>query len=162
MQLISKYNKGTRSILCVIDLFSKYAWVALLKYKKGITIFNTFQNISDCSKRNPNKIWVYQGSEFYNKCFKKWLEDNDIKKYLTYNKGKSVVAEGFIRTSKNNIYKHITAVSKNVYFDLLYDIVDNYNNSYHHTTIETKPINVNLILIINTMLILLKKILNLK
>ena len=61
--------------------------------------------------------------------------------YSTYNEGKSVVAKIFIRTLKNEIYKHMTAVSKNVYCDVLNDIVDKYNNLYHKT-IKMKPINV--------------------
>ena len=101
MQLISKYNKGIRYLLCVTDLFSKYAWVVPLKDKKGATITNAFQKILDSSKRKPNKIWVDQGSEFYNNSFKKWLKDNGINMYSTYNEGKSVVAERFIRTLKN-------------------------------------------------------------
>ena len=83
MQLISKYNKGIRYLLCAIDLFSKYAWVIPSKDKKGVTIVNAFQKILDSSKRKPNKIWVDQGSEFYNSSFNKWLEDNDIKMYST-------------------------------------------------------------------------------
>ena len=98
MQLISKYNKGIRYLLCVIDLFSKYAWVVPLKDKKGVSIINAFQSILNSSKRKPNKIWVDQGSEFYNNHFKKWLKDNDIEMYSTHNEGNSVVAETFIRT----------------------------------------------------------------
>ena len=116
MQLISKYNKGSRYLLRAIDLFSKYAFVVPLKDKKGTTIVNAFQTILDNSKRKPNKIWVDQGSEFYNKFLKKWLKDNNIEIYSTHIEGKSVVAERFIRTLKNKIYKHITAISKNVYF----------------------------------------------
>ena len=56
MQLISKYNKGIRCLLCVIHLFSKHAWVVPLKDKKGVTIVNAFQSILDNSKRKPNKI----------------------------------------------------------------------------------------------------------
>ena len=114
MQLISKYNKGIKYLLCVIDIFSKYTWVILLKDKKEITIVNAFQSILNNSKRKQGKLWVDQGSEFYKKSFKKMLEDNDIKMYLTYNEGKSVVAERFIRTLKNKIYKHMIAASKNV------------------------------------------------
>ena len=61
--------------------------------------------------------------------------------YSTYNEGKSVVAERFIRTLKNKIYKHVTAISKNVYFDVLNDIVDKCNNTYHKT-IKMNPIDV--------------------
>ena len=141
MQLISKYSKGITYLLCAIDLFSKYAWVVSLKNKKGTTIVNAFQSISDSSKRKPNKIWVAQGSEFYNNHFKKWLKHNDIEMYSTHNEGKTVVAGRFIRTLKNKICKHMTAISKNVYFDVLNDIVDKYNNTYHKT-IKMKPIDV--------------------
>ena len=83
-----------------------------------------FKGILDSSKRKPNKIWVYQGSEFYNNFFKKWLKDNGISMYSICNEGKSVVAERFIRNLKNKIYKHMTAISKNVYFDVLNNIVN--------------------------------------
>ena len=64
MQLISKFNKGFRFLLCVIDIFSKCAWVVPLKDKKGITITNDFQKILKKSNRKPNKIWIDKGSEF--------------------------------------------------------------------------------------------------
>ena len=70
MLLISKFNKGFRFLLCVIDNFSKYTWVAPLKDKKGVSIVNAFQRILDDSNRKPNKIWVDKGSEFYNNSFK--------------------------------------------------------------------------------------------
>ena len=78
-------------------MFSKYAWVVPLKDKKGITIANGFQSILDKSKRKPSKICVDQGSEFYNNVFNKWLEDNNISMYSTFNEGRS---EKFIRTFK--------------------------------------------------------------
>ena len=81
---------------------------------------------------------VDHGSEFYNNFFKKWLKDNDISMYSTHNEGKPVVAERFIRTLKNKIYKHMTTVGKNVYFDVLDDIVNKYNNTYH-SSIKVKP-----------------------
>ena len=69
-QLISKFNKGIRFLLCVIHIFSKYIWLVPLKGKKGITNTNAFQNILDGSSRKPNKIWVDKGSEFYNRSMK--------------------------------------------------------------------------------------------
>ena len=141
MQLLSKFNKGIKYLLCVIDLFSKYAFVVPLKYKKGISTVNAFQSILNKSKGKPNKIWVGKGSEFYNASFKKWLQDNDIVMYSTNNQGKSVVAERFIRTLKSKIYKYMTSISKNVYIDKLNAIVNKYNNTYH-TTIKMKPIDV--------------------
>ena len=128
--------KEIRYLLCAIDTFCKYAWVVPF-----ITIANAFQSFLDSSKRKPNKIWVDQGNEFYNSPFKKWLKDNDIEMYSTHNKGKSLVAERFIRTLKNKVCKHMTPVPKNVYFNILDDIVDKYNNTYHRT-IKMKPIDV--------------------
>ena len=143
MQSLSKYNKGIKYLLCAIDLFSKYAWVFPLKDKKESSIVNAFQKI--ISKRNEpnetNKIWVDQSSEFYNKSVKDFLKINNIEMYSTFNEGKSVVAEIFIRTLKNNIFKHMTAISKNVYFDVLDGIVNKYNNTVHKR-IKMKPINV--------------------
>ena len=95
MQLISKFNKGFRFLLCVIDIFSKYAWVILLKDKKGVSIVNAFQKILDKSARKPNKIWVDEGSKLYNNSFKKWLKDNNVEMYSIHNEGKSVAAERF-------------------------------------------------------------------
>ena len=110
MQLISKYNKEIRYLLCAIDLLSKYAFAVPLKDKKGTTIVNAFQSILENSKRKANKIWVDQGSEFYNKSFKNMLQENQIKIYSTHNDGKPVVAERFIKALKNKICKHMTAI----------------------------------------------------
>ena len=112
MQSLSRKNKGIKYVLCAIDLFSKYAFVVPLKDKKGISIVNAFNKIIKQSGRKPNKIWVDQGSELYNNVFKKWLSDSDINMYSTYNEGKSVVAENFIRTLKNKLYKQMTATGK--------------------------------------------------
>ena len=83
-------------------------------YKKGIIITNAFQKILDESDRKSKKVWVDKGSELYSRSVKLWLHD-DIEMQSTYNEGKCVVAERFIRTSKNKIYKHMISVSKNVY-----------------------------------------------
>ena len=139
MQSLSKYNKRIKYLLCAIDLFSKYAWVIPMKDKKGTSIVNAFKKIMS-EGRKPNKLWVDQGSEFYNKSFTDILKINNIKMYSTFNEGKSVVAERFIRTLKNKICKHMTAISKNVYYDALDDIVNKYNNTVHRT-IKMKPID---------------------
>ena len=141
MQSLSKKHKGIKYLLCAIDLYSKYAFVVPLKDKKGISVTNGFNKIIKQSETKPNKIWVDQGSEFYNNVFKKWLSDNDIIMYSTYNEGKPLVAERFIRTLKNKLYKHMTATGKNVYYDVLDDIVNKYNNT-KHSTIKMKPKNV--------------------
>ena len=91
-----------------------------MKDKKGTSIANAFKKILNHSNsseekskgRKTNKIWVDPGSEFYNNSFKDFLKINNMKMYSIYNEGKSVVAERFIRTLKNKIFKHMTAISK--------------------------------------------------
>ena len=147
MQSLSKYNKGNKYLLCAIDLFSKYAWVIPIKDKKGTSIVNAFKKIisekseaESKGRRKPNKVWVDQGSEFYNKSFKDFLKINNIEMYSTYNEGKSV-AERFIRTLKNKIFKNMTAISENIYFDVLDDTVNKYNNTFHRST-KMKPVDI--------------------
>ena len=141
MQLIGKFDKEFRFLLCVIDIFSKYAWVVPVKDKKSVSIVDAFQKILNNSNRKRNTIWVDKGSEFYNNSFKKWLKDNDIEKHSIHNEGKSVVAVKCIRLVKTKIYKYMTSVSKNVYIDKLDDKVGEYNNTYHRT-IKMKPVDV--------------------
>ena len=104
MQLISKFNKGFRFLLCVIDIYSKYAWIVSLKDKKGVSIVNAFQSVLNKSNKKPKKIWVDKGSEFYNISMKSWLAKNDIEMYSTHNEGKYVVAED-LQTHNFNIKK---------------------------------------------------------
>ena len=138
MQLLSKKNEGIKYLLCAIDLYSKYAFLIPLKDKKGISITNAFKKVIKQFGIKPSKIWVDQGSEFYNQDFKKWLSSSNISMYSTYNEGKSVILEGFIKTLKNKLYKHMTATSKNVYYNVLDDVVSEYNNT-KHSTIKMKP-----------------------
>ena len=97
-------------------------WVAPIKDKKGVSIVNAFKKIisegseaESKQQRKSIKIWVDQGSEFYYNSFKDILKINNIEIYSTYNEGMNVVAERFIGTLKNKIFKHMTAISKNVY-----------------------------------------------
>ena len=121
-------------------MFSKYAWIIPSKDKKGTSIVNAFKKIILKAKK-ANKIWVHQGSELYNQSFKDFLKINNIEMYSTFNEGKSVVSERFIRTLNNITFKHMTAISKNVYFDVLDDFVNKYYNTVHKT-INMKPIDV--------------------
>ena len=125
MHLLGKFNKLIPFLLCVIDIFSKYAWVVSLNDKISITITDAFQKILDESGCKPNKIWIGKGREFHNESLKSWLQDNNIEMYSTNYKGKSVVAERFIRTLKNKIYEYKASLSKNVFIDKLGDIVNN-------------------------------------
>ena len=98
--------------MCVTQILSKYAWVIPLKYKSGIAVTNVFQKNSDKFNCKPKKIWIDKGSEFYNRSKKSRLEKYNIDMYLTQNEGKCVVAERFIRSLKNKIYKCMTSISK--------------------------------------------------
>ena len=111
-----------------------------LERKKGIIITDGFQKILDESNRKRNKIWLGKGSKLYNRPMKLWLEKNGIERYSMHNAGKSVIAEIFIRTLKNKIYKYMTSISKTVYIDKLDDIVNKYDNTY--STIKMKPVDV--------------------
>ena len=141
MLLISKFNNRLRFSLCVIDIFSKHAWVVPLKDKKEITIIYGFQKIWKEYNRKSNKIWLDKGSEFCKSSFKDCLKDNEIEMYFMHNEGRSVVVERFIKTLKTKIYKHMKSISKNAYIDKLDDIANEYNNTYHRT-IKMKPVNV--------------------
>ena len=135
MQLIIKFNEIICFLLCVIDIFCKYAWVAPLKDWKGITITNAFQKMT---KRNPNKISVGKGSEFYNNSVKSWLQDNNIGTYSIHNEGKSVLTKRFVRTFKTKIYKYMTS---NAYIKKLDEIANKYKNTYYRT-IKMKPVDI--------------------
>ena len=102
-----------------------------LKYDNA----NALPKTLDKSNHKPNKLLFDKGSEFYNRSIKSWLEKNDTEMYSTRNEGKYVVAGRFIRTLKNKIYKDMTPIAQNVYFD---DIINKYNNTYHSTNIDSR------------------------
>ena len=105
MGSLSSKNKNVKYLLWVIDVFTKYAWVKPLKDEKGKTVRNPFIKIVNESNRKPNKLWVDQGREFYNKLMQGWLDNNDILMYFTHNEDKSVIAERFVKTLKAKVYK---------------------------------------------------------
>ena len=104
-----------------------------MRDKKDITITNAYKKDFKESNRKPIKIWVDKGSGFYNKSMKAFFQNNKIEMYSNHNEGKSVIAERFIRTLKNKIYKYMTSISKNVYIDKLDDI-----NTTLHTIDQLK------------------------
>ena len=106
MQLTSKFNKGFRFLLCVMDTFSKYAWVVPLKDKKGVGIVNAFQKVLKQSNRKPNKIWVDKGSEYYNLIKK--INDKDSKfkvgDHVRISKYKNIFAKGYTPSWSEEIF----------------------------------------------------------
>ena len=132
IQLISKFNKGFSFLLCVIDIYSKYALVVLLKDKKGIAIDNAFPKKLYEWNRKPKKIWVDKGSDFYKRSMKPLLQNNDIEIYLAHNI--SFITERLIRTLKNKINTWLQ-------FQKIGILINKYSNK-RHTIIKMKPIDV--------------------
>ena len=100
-----------------------------------------FQKVSKEFNHKPNKIWADKDWKFFKRSMKSWLEENAIEMYSKHNQGKSVIAERFIKSWKNKIYKSMTSISKNVYIDKLDDTVNKCTNMYHKT-FSMKPVNV--------------------
>ena len=107
LEPFSSKNKKILNIYYVslIDIFTKYTWVKPLKDTKGETVLNAFIEILNESNRKPNKLWVEQGIEFYDKFMQEWLDNNDVLMYSTRNEGESVITERFIKPLKPKIYK---------------------------------------------------------
>ena len=138
MQKFAKLNKGYRYLLTCIDIFSKFAWVIPLKDKKGITIKNALEKIFN--KRKPKFLWTDRGTEFYNKQVLDLLNENNIKLYSTNNSEiKSAVIERFNRTFKNMMYKKFTENNNTIFYNILDELVNKYNNKYH-STIKMTPV----------------------
>ena len=97
-----------------------------------------FQKFLDESNWKPNKIWIDKGIDFLNRSMKSFLQNNDTEMYSTHNEEKSVTAEITIKNLKNEIYKYIISVSKNLFIEKLDDIANEYNNT-HQSTIKMKP-----------------------
>ena len=139
MDKLSKWNKGFKYLLTVIDVFSKFAWVVPLKDKKGSSITTAFADIIKKYKRKPEYLWVDKGSEFYNKTFKEWLLQNDIDLYSTFNEGKAVVIERFNRTLKSRMYKQFTIQNNTIWYNIIEKLVNDYNET-KHGSIQLTPV----------------------
>ena len=142
MQKFSKWNKGVKYLLMVIDVFSKYGWIRSLKDKKTETVSEAFDDIFE-SKRKPQMLWTDKGSEFISKHFKEFLKSKAITLYHTENEEKSSVVERWNKTIKNRMWKMFT-VSNNthVYFDKIDKIATDYNNT-RHSSIKMTPVEAN-------------------
>ena len=138
MQKFSKWNKGIKYLLMVIDVFSKCGWITPLIDKKTETVSLAFNEIFK-SKRKPTMLWTDKGSEFISKHFKGFLSKKDIKLYHTENEEKSSIVERWNKTIKNKMWKMFTVNNNTVYWDKLDNIVNNYNNT-KHSSIKMSPV----------------------
>src|SRR5207244_10980274 len=131
MRQFAKQNNGYNYLLTVIDVFSKFAWTIPLKAKTGKQMIEFFQNLF--KNRKPKKIWSDAGKEFINKEFKKFLSDNEVELYQTFNEGKAVVIERFNRTIKEKMWRYFTETGSNTYLSILPKLLHEYNNTMHST-----------------------------
>ena len=138
MQQFSKWNKGYRYLLMVLDVFSKYGWIVPLKDKKGETVAEAFKKIFK-EGRKPQYLWTDKGKEYYNKHVKELLDKNKITLYSTENEEKSSVCERWNRTIKTQMWKQFTIQGNTMYLDMLPKILKYYNNTKHNS-IKMTPI----------------------
>lgn len=140
MRSISEYNDNYKYLLVMIDCFSRYAWVKLLKNKSGNEVTRVMGEMLNES-RIPSLIRVDRGSEINNKQFDKLMLDHNIHKYKTSNIQKANYAERFIKTLKSRIYRYFSYKQNYRYIDVLQDIVKAYNAS-KHSALGIAPKNV--------------------
>ena len=141
MQMFSRFNNGYKYIITIIDCFSKFLYAYPLKNKTSNEIIKVFQKVF--TKEKPIKIRTDRGLEFDNNKVKTFLKDNDII-FFTSNdsKIKCAIVERVNRTLKSKMFRYFTSKGTRRYIDILQDLVDSYNNSYHRT-IKMRPIDVN-------------------
>ena len=137
MMAFSRFNGGTKYLLTVIDVFSKYGWIVPLKTKTGAEVARALKKIF--RERKPEKLWVDKGKEFYNKDVKNLLNINNILIYSTENEEKSSVVERWNRTMKEKMFQYFSANSTRKYIDVLDDMVDHYNRTVH-SSIKITPV----------------------
>ena len=141
MQEFSKTNNGIKFLLTVIDVFSKYAWVVLLRDKSGPVVRDAFEAIFKLG-RVPKKLQTDNGKEFYNRYVDQLLKRYNITLFSTYNnETKASVVERFNRTLKTDMWHYFTAKNTRKYIDIVQDLVAAYNNRYHRS-IKMSPANV--------------------
>ena len=128
----SKGNDGYKYILMVIDVFSKYGWALPLKSKTGPAVAEALESIF--KRRNPKKLWVDEGGEFYNKVLDPILKKRGIKIYSTHNDEKCSVVERWNRTIKTQLWKYFSANGTYRYLDVLQLLIDKYNKTKHRST----------------------------
>ena len=125
MTAFKDYNDGYTFLLLVIDTFSKYGYLIPLKNKKGETVANALKDIF--KKRKPGKLWTDKGKEFYNKDVKDLVE-----LYSTENEEKSSIAERWVRTIKEKMWKYFTDNNTYKYIDVLPDLVEDFTKRFTH------------------------------
>lgn len=139
MQKYSKENKNYRYILTVIDIFSKFSFAIPLKSKSAGDVTDAM--VSVLKLRKPKKIHVDKGTEFWNSKFKSLMKKHNIHMYSTFSNLKASIVERFNRTLKEKMFKHFSLIGKYKYYDVLPQLVLDYNQTVH-SKIKMRPIDV--------------------
>ena len=139
---LKEYNDGYTFLLICIDTFSKYVWIRPLKKKTGKATVEAFMNIVSDDERTPKNLRYDQGTEFTNRQFQQLLKSMNINGYEAINDTKAAIVERVNRTLKNKMYRYFRAENTVRYLDVLQDLVESYNNTYHRS-IGMKPSQVN-------------------
>jgi hypothetical protein len=130
---LASYNKGFKYLLTCIDVLSRYAWVVPLKDKTGKTLKEAFEVIFKLG-RQPIGLQTDRGTEFTNRVFQKFLKENNVHFFTTYNdETKASIVERFNRTLKTKMWKYFTHRETLTYVDVLPDMVASYNHTVHRT-----------------------------
>jgi transposase InsO family protein len=138
---IAKYNRGIRYMLTCIDVFSKYAWAVPVATKDGRTVTEAMQTVLENTTRRPKRIESDRGKEFYNRPFRKLLDDNGIHLFSTTSRHKSATVERFNRTLKTLLYRAFRANDTLTWLDMLHEVLNVYNKRYHRS-IKRAPADV--------------------
>ena len=146
VQNIAKWNRGVKYLLCVIDVFSKFAWVLPLKSKTGLSVMTAFSRLV-AGRRKPKTLQTDDGKEFYNSHFQNMLRKKGIHHFSTSGDTKASVVERFNRTFKDRLYRYFTVYNTLSFLDVLTQLVRGYNASYHrsigmapkHVALENTP-----------------------
>ena len=133
MNNIKKYNKNYKYLLTCIDIFSRFGMAQPIKNKQSGSVLKAFKIILKKSKRNPRRIQSDGGKEFINTHFQGFLKNKKIHFYSTINDTKASIVERFHRTLKSKMWKYFTSKNTYSYINILYKLIDNYNNSYHRS-----------------------------
>ena len=132
VQRLAKHNRGTRYLLTVLDVFSKYAWVEPLKDKTGRSLVQAWERVlKRAHPRRPRQLQTDQDKEFYNCPFQQVLKRHHIHHFSTYGDTEPSVIERLNRTLKERLYRYLTAANTLKFVDVLPQVVQGYNASWH-------------------------------
>lgn len=133
VQHLAKENGGIRYLLTCIDVFSKHAWVVTAKSKSSQDMVEAFHKLFQVSKRLPKRIQTDKGKEFLCKPVQQLLKQKGVQHFTSNSDKKAAVVERFNRTLKTRMFRYLTAQNAKRYVDVLQQLVDSYNKSFHRS-----------------------------